>query len=65
MRYTFLIIHFAICGLVLFTVINNAKIVSYLKSILFLLKVTLAIIWVILIYFINTYFKHDMSHYNP
>ena len=32
----FLFNHFAICELVLFTVINNAKIVSYLKSTLFL-----------------------------
>ena len=41
MRYSFPINHFAICGLVPFTVINNAKIVSYLKRILFLQKVTL------------------------
>ena len=34
----FLMNHFAICGLVLFTEINNAKIVSYLKSILFYQK---------------------------
>ena len=40
----FLINHFAICGSVLFTVINNAIFFSYLKSILFLQKVTLTII---------------------
>ena len=40
----FLTNHFAICGLVLFTLISNAKIVSYLKSILFLQKVTSTII---------------------
>ena len=33
MRYIFLMNHFAICGLVLFTEINDAKIVSYLESI--------------------------------
>ena len=52
--------------LVLFNEINNAKIVSYLNSILFYKKVASTIIWVILVYFIITlfYFKHDIFHYN-
>ena len=66
MRYIFSDESFCyLCTLVLFTEINNAKIVSYLNSI-FLQKVASTIIWVILVYFIITlfYFKHDIFHYN-
>ena len=67
MRYMFSDESFCyFCTLVLFTEINNAKIVSYLNSILFYKKVASTIILVILVYFIITlfYFKHDIFHYN-
>ena len=38
MRYIFSDESFCICGLILFTEINNAKLVSYLKDILFYKK---------------------------
>ena len=63
MRYIFSDESFCyVCTLVLFIEINNAKIVSYLNSILFYKKVASTIIWVILVYLLLHCFILNMIY---